>query len=406
MDGMRAAAHAGVPALGSGPIPEDQREIRFNVPAVQGAELEYLQQSVASGHMSSGGPFSRRVVSLLQAETGAEEVLLTTSCTTALEMSAMLLGLEPGDKVVVPAFTFSTTALAFAREGARIVFCDVEPRTLGLDPEHLATLLDDSVRAVIPVHYAGVPCDIEGIRRVLADRPDVAVIEDNAHGLFGRWRGLPLGSLGRSSTLSFHETKNFGCGEGGALVLNDARDVDRARILYEKGTNRRAFFLGQVDKYSWVDTGSSFGLADTLAAFLLGQLEQRDAVQQKRRLVYEHYDRVLAPLADELGFRTPWIPEDCQSAFHLYYVLLPDQATRDRVLATLNQHQVRAVFHYVPLHTSKAGRGFSAAATECPITVDVSGRLLRLPFHTGLTEQDRERVLETFLMAVGRERQA
>jgi dTDP-4-amino-4,6-dideoxygalactose transaminase len=377
-------------------------EIKFNVPTVQGDELSYVGQSVASGHMSSGGPFARRVGELLAAQGEAEEVLLTTSCTSALELAALLLDLRPGDTVIVPSFTFSTTALAFAREGARLLFCDIEPTTLGLDPGHLAQLLDDSVRAVVPVHYAGVACDMDGIRRVLADRPDVAVIEDNAHGLFGRWRGQPLGSLGRMSTLSFHETKNFGCGEGGALLLNEARDVDRARILYDKGTNRRAFFLGQVDKYSWVDTGSSFGLADTLAAFLLGQLERRDAVQARRRSIYDRYDRALAPVAATLGFRTPVIPDHCESAYHMYYLLLPDQATRDAVLEDMHDHRVRSTFHYVPLHSSRAGQEFAARATQCPVSTDISGRLLRLPFHTSLTDADCDRVAGSFVSALER----
>ena len=201
----------------------------------------------------------------------------------------MLLDLGPDDTVIVPSFTFTTSALAFARQGARILFCDIEPATLGVDPEHLAELLDDSVRAVVVVHYAGIACDVAGVRKVLADRPDIAVVEDAAHALFGRWAGEPLGSLGRMASLSFHETKNFVCGEGGALLLNDPRDVDRARVLYEKGTDRRAFFLGQVDKYSWRDTGSSFGMSDALAAYLTGQLEQAQTIQAKRRGVFERY---------------------------------------------------------------------------------------------------------------------
>jgi dTDP-4-amino-4,6-dideoxygalactose transaminase len=292
--------------------------------------------------------------------------------------------------------------LAFARQGARILFCDIEPRTLGLDPAHLATLLDDTVRAVVPVHYAGIACDVDGIRRVLADRPDVAVIEDNAHGLFGRWRGMPLGSLGRVATLSFHETKNFGCGEGGALLLNDCRDVDRARVVYDKGTNRRAFFLGQVDKYSWKDTGSSFGLSDTLAAFLLGQLEQHDTIQAKRRRVFERYQAALAPHADVLGFRLPVVPHDCDPAYHMFYVLLPDRETRDAVLDAMRARGVHATFHYVPLHSSEGGRRFAARPTECPTSTETSGRLLRLPFYNSLSDDELDRVVDGFLRALAR----
>ena len=230
-------------------------DIAFNRASVEGRELDYMRQSLEGGHTSSSGPFSKRAGAVIQEESGAEDVLLTTSCTAALEMSALLLDLQPGDSVIVPSYTFTSSALAFAREGAEILFCDIESETLGPDPKHVAELLDDTVRAIVVVHYGGIACDIDGIREVLKDRPDVAIIEDNAHGLFGRWRGQPLGSIGRFATLSFHETKNFVCGEGGALLLNEKRDLDRAWVLYDKGTDRKAFFQGQVDKYSWRDNG-------------------------------------------------------------------------------------------------------------------------------------------------------
>src|SRR5919106_1872243 len=268
--------------------------IRFNQPSLEGRELEYIRESVEKGHTSSSGPFGSRVRDLLKEETGSSDVLMTTSCTAALELAAMMLDLEPGDTVVVPSFTFVSTALAFARGGTRIIFCDIEPETLSIDPQHLASVMDDSVRAVVPVHYAGVAGDIDGLTDVLEQWKGVDIIEDNAHGLFGRWRGRPLGSLGRFAALSFHETKNFVCGEGGALLVNDQRDVDRAHVLYDKGTNRRAFLLGQVDKYSWIDTGSSFGLSDVLAAYLLAQLEERKAIQERRRAVHERYTALLA----------------------------------------------------------------------------------------------------------------
>ncbi|HEX5861658.1 MAG TPA: dTDP-4-amino-4,6-dideoxygalactose transaminase [Nocardioides sp.] len=374
----------------------DRPTIPFNRTEVEGRELDYMRESVEGGHTSTSGPFSRRVAEILQAETGAE-VLLTTSCTTALELSAMLLDLGPGDTVVVPSFTFTTSALAFARQGARILFCDIEPDTLGLDPNHLAELLDDTVKAVVIVHYAGVACDVAGIRKVLADRPDVALVEDAAHGLFGRWRGEPLGSLGRFASLSFHETKNFVCGEGGALLLNDSSDLPRARIHYDKGTDRQAFFLGQVDKYSWRDTGSSFGLSDTLAAYLLGQLEQAESIQARRRDVFEGYHKDLAGDAAELGYRLPVIPDDCDPAYHLFYVLMPDHDTRTRVMAMMREDGIQTTFHYVPLHDSDGGRRFSARPVECPVTTDLSGRLVRLPFFNGLTGEEQGRVVDSFL---------
>jgi dTDP-4-amino-4,6-dideoxygalactose transaminase len=378
----------------------DVQPIPFNKSCIEGSELDYIRQSVEGGHTSSSGPFAGRSAEVLRDWSGAQEVLLTTSCTSALELSALMLDLRPGDSVIVPSFTFTTTALAFARQGAKLIFCDIEPETLGLDPAHLESLVDDSVRAVVPVHYAGVACDIDGVRKALASRPDIAVIEDNAHGLFGRWHDRPLGSFGRFSTLSFHETKNIACGEGGALVLNDAADVDRARILYDKGTNRRAFFLGQVDKYSWKDTGSSFGLSDTLAAYLYAQLEQREAIQAKRRAVFERYQRALAPVAAQLGLRLPMVPEGAVPAYHMYYVLVKDRPTRDFVIAAMKDDAITPTFHYVPLHDSDAGRRFSAFRTDCPVTVDVSGRLLRLPFHNSLSERDTDRVVASFIAAL------
>jgi len=378
----------------------DLPEIRFNQASVEGGELDHVRRSIESGRTSSSGPFSAEVTELLRAETGAPEVLLTTSCTAALEMSALLLDLQPGDTVIVPSFTFTSSALAFAREGAEILFCDIEPETLGPDPRSVAALLDDSVRAVVLVHYGGIRCDVAGIREVLRDRPDVAIIEDNAHGLFGRWQGQPLGSLGRFATLSFHETKNFVCGEGGALVLNDPADIDRAWVVYDKGTDRRAFFRGQVDKYSWRDTGSSFGLSDTLAAYLLGQLEQRDAIQAKRRRVFERYHAALAPRADELGLRVPVVPDDCEPAYHLYHVILPDHPTRTRVMDVLRAEGIQTTFHYVPLHSAAAGKRFAARQTDCPVSTDVSDRLLRLPFHNALRPEDTDRVVDSLVRAL------
>jgi dTDP-4-amino-4,6-dideoxygalactose transaminase len=372
--------------------------IRFNVPSIEGNELVYLEQSLLDGHTSSSGPFSVRARAILQEDSGAEEVMLTTSCTAALELSALLLDLRPGDTVVVPSFTFSTSALAFASRGAELLFCDIETTTLGLDPQHLAELLDDSVRAVVVVHYAGVACDLDGIRKVLADRPEVVLIEDNAHGLFGRWKGRPLGSFGGFSSLSFHDTKNFTCGEGGALLVNDPAAVHRARILYDKGTNRRAFLLGQVDKYSWVDTGSSFGLSDLLAATLLAQLEKRVQIQAKRRRVHESYLAALAPYT-ELGVTLPSVPEGCDPAYHLFYVLMPDKSTRDDVMEKMRQEGINPTFHYVPLHSSTGGRRFAARENDCPVTTDISDRLMRLPFFNGLSDAQIERVVDSFTRA-------
>jgi dTDP-4-amino-4,6-dideoxygalactose transaminase len=382
------------------PDTADLQPIPFNRAAIEGREFEYMREAIESGHTAAGGAFAKKAAAFLTEYSGAADVLLTTSCTSALELSAMVLDLGPDDTVIVPSFTFTTTALAYARQGARLLFCDIEPQTLGLDPRHLATLLDESVRAVVVVHYAGVACDIEGVRRVLADRPDVALIEDNAHALYGTWRGERLGSIGRFAAQSFHETKNFVCGEGGALLLNDARDVDRARVLYDKGTNRRAFLLGQVDKYTWKDIGSSFGLADVLAAYLFGQLEQHDVIQAKRRAVHEAYTSALLPLAADHGFELPTVSPDRESAYHMFYLLLPTREQRNAVLEAMRASGITATFHYVPLHNSDAGRKFALRPTECPVTEDISGRLLRLPFYNALTDADVDRVVSAFVASV------
>jgi dTDP-4-amino-4,6-dideoxygalactose transaminase len=372
--------------------------IPFNKPSLEGSELDYMLEAVRMGHTASGGPFTGRVVDALAKELDATDVLLTSSCTDALEAAALLLDLGPGDVVIVPSFTFVSTALAFARTGARLRFADIEPETLGLDPRSVGSMLDERVRAVVPVHYAGVGCRINELRFVVAGT-SAEIVEDNAHGLFGTYCGRPLGSFGRCSTLSFHETKNFICGEGGALVLNNEADVERAHILLDKGTNRRQFLRGSVDKYTWVDTGSSFGMSDLLAAFLLGQLEMRDSTLAKRRTVAETYLRLLSPLEDELGFTCMRVPPDRSPAYHMFYVLMPTGAVRDFVLDALAASGIRATFHYVPLHSAPAAAGFADRTAACPVTDDISARLLRLPFYNSLSEGEIERIVEEFAAA-------
>jgi dTDP-4-amino-4,6-dideoxygalactose transaminase len=373
--------------------------IPFNKPSLEGNELLYMKRAVEGGHSAMSGPFSRLASDLLRDYFGARDVLLTTSCTDALEMAALLLDVQPGDTVIVPSFTFVSTALAFVRQGARVVFCDIEERTLGIDPEHLEDLIDGTVRAVVPVHYAGVGCDMAGIGRAL-EATSIEIVEDNAHGLFGQYRDQPLGTLGRFATLSFHETKNFICGEGGALILNDERDVDRAHVLYDKGTNRRSFMLGEVDKYSWQDIGSSFGLSDVLAAFLYGQFECRETILAKRRVIFERYQQMLEPVAAEYGLRLPIVPADRVQAYHMFYVLMPDRALRDHALEVMHERGVNATFHYVPLHSSPGGQKFSARRTECPVTDNISGRLLRMPFYNNLSSADAEQAVGALVSAL------
>jgi dTDP-4-amino-4,6-dideoxygalactose transaminase len=386
----------------TGDAVEPAVRIPFNRPSLQGREIELIRAAVEQGHTSAEGPFSAQVAGLLRDETEARDVLLTTSCTAALEMSALLLGIGPGDTVVVPSYGFVTTALAFARQGARILFCDIEERTLGLDPDCLDEIMDDSVRAVVPIHYAGVACDVDGILAVLERWPRADLVEDNAHGLFARYQGRPLGTFGRFSTLSFHETKNFICGEGGALVVNHDEDVQRAHVVYHKGTNRRDFLLGEVDKYTWQDTGSSFGLADVLAAYLYAQLERRQQILDKRKAAFDRYLRLLEPEADRRGFALPTVPADREQAYHMFHVMLPDADMRDRVLAGMRDRGVHATFHFVPLHSSPGGRRFAAREVACPVSDRVSARLLRLPFYTDLTEAEADEVVGAFLAALGR----
>jgi len=296
----------------------------------------------------------------------------------------------------VPSFTFVSTALAFAREGFGLVFADIEPIHLGLDAQHVASLIDNTTRAVVVVHYGGIAADLAGLQQAIGARP-IDLVEDNAHGLFATHAGRALGSFGRLATLSFHETKNFTCGEGGALIINDQRDIDRAHILLHKGTNRRAFMLGDVDKYSWHDLGSSFGLSEINAAFLVGQLEQREVILARRRAVFDGYHHLLRPHAGSLGLTLPDVPEADVPGYHLYYVLLPDRPMRDRVLAGMRAAGVMATFHYVPLHSAPGGLRFASRRTACPVTDNVSGRLIRLPFHNAMGDADVERVAETFL---------
>jgi dTDP-4-amino-4,6-dideoxygalactose transaminase len=374
--------------------------IPFNRPSIEGRELQHIQEAVSQGVTSADGPFSQQVAEILRADVGAAAVLLTTSCTAALEMTALLLDVGPGDTVVVPSFGFVSTALAYVRQGARVRFCDIDPVTLGLDPTHLGELVDETTRAVVPIHYNGVGCDLDAIAEALAPWPRAELVEDNAHGLFGRYRDRPLGSVGRFATLSFHETKNFICGEGGALVVNRPEDVARAHVVYHKGTDRTAFLMGQVDKYSWQDTGSSFGLSDVLAAYLLGQLEQREAVLGRRRAIYERYQAALAPHADALGLTLPQVPPDRVQGYHMAYVLLPDRAARDHALVAMREVGVNGTFHYVPLHSSPHGRRVADRPASCPVTDDVSGRLLRLPFFTRLTDDDVDRAVAALVGAL------
>ncbi len=374
--------------------------IPFNRFSIQGNELSYMSEATASGHLAAKGPFTDKVVGLLQEELSASHILLTTSCTSALELSAMFLDLTPQDNVVLPSFTFVSTALAFARTGVELRFADIEPTTLGIDPESASDLVDSSTRAIVPVHYAGISADLDGLLQLVATFANLSMIEDNAHGLYGSAPRGPLGSFGRFSTLSFHETKNFSCGEGGALVINREEDVARAHVLYDKGTNREAFLTGAVESYSWMDLGSSFGMSDLLAAFLLGQLEQRPQVMARRKAIHDRYFESLSPLQETLGFRLPVIPDDSEPAYHIVYFLISDAERRTAVLRLLAESGIAAVFHYQPLHNSPGAMPWISRSFNCPVTESVSRRIVRLPFYASLTNSEIDRVVEALIGAL------
>jgi dTDP-4-amino-4,6-dideoxygalactose transaminase len=367
--------------------------IPFNRPALAGRELDYIKDAIASRHIAGDGAFTRRAEAVLQELLGSPRVLLTTSCTHALEMAALLLDTGPGDEIVGPSFTFVSTFNAFVLRGARPAFADVRPDTLNVDPASIARAITPRTRAIVVVHYAGVACDMDAIMAIAAAH-GLPVVEDNAHGLLGSFGGRPLGSFGALSTLSFHETKNLTCGEGGALVLNDASLAGRAEILREKGTDRSRFFRGEIDKYSWRDIGSSYVPSDILAAFLCAQLERRDAIQAARRARWDAYRDALAPWAAAHAVAMPTVPDGCDHSAHLFYLLLPTAAARDACLAHLHRAQINGIFHYLPLHLSEMGRKFGGREGDCPVTEDVSARLVRLPLSAGLTDDEQQRTID------------
>ena len=366
--------------------------IPFNRPTSVGKETAYLQEALKINHLSGDGQFTKKSNILLEETLGVPKALLTTSCTHALEMSALLLDLKEGDEVIVPSFTFVSTINAFVLRGARPVFSDVRPDTLNLDESRLEALITPRTRAIVVVHYAGVGCEMDAIMEI-ANRHSLPVIEDNAHGLFGKYKGKYLGTFGVMATQSFHETKNFTSGEGGALLINDGKYIEDAEILREKGTNRSRFFRGQVDKYTWVNVGSSYLPSDLLAAFLLAQLEEREQIQSARQRIWETYYRELGDWAEENNVTMPFVPAHCEQTYHMFYLLFPNLERRQAAIAHLKERGIMAVFHYMPLHLSPMGEKYGGKTDDCPVTERISDQLLRLPFYTNLTGDEQRDVI-------------
>jgi len=373
--------------------------IPFNKPFIAGKELYYVAQAVTSGRIAADGAFTKKCCQLFEERFGIQKVLMTPSCTAALEMAAMLCDLRPGDEVILPSFTFVSTANAFVQLGAKPVFVDIRPDTLNLDEELIEGAITPHTKAIFPVHYAGVSCAMERIMTI-ATRHHLLVVEDAAQGVNAFYDGRALGTIGQLGTYSFHDTKNYVSGEGGALCINTPEMVERAEIIRDKGTNRSQFFRGEVDKYTWVDVGSSYVPSEICCAFLYAQLEMLDAISARRRTIYERYFQYLQPLETQGLLRLPRIPEVCTSNYHIFYILLSDMQTRDALMASLKQHGIQAVFHYIPLHSSPMGQKFGYREGDLPVTEDLSGRLLRLPLYCDITEEEQVRVVQhitTFL---------
>jgi dTDP-4-amino-4,6-dideoxygalactose transaminase len=357
--------------------------VPFNKPRVGGREYDYVRQAVENLHLSGGGPFTRRCHDWLLAQTGAHRAFLTTSCTAALEMATLLAGLDRGDEVIMPSFTFVSTANAVVLRGATPVFVDVRPDTLNIDETQIEAAITPRTRALMVVHYAGVACEMTVIGQ-LAARHNLLVIEDAAQAVLSTYQGRPLGSFGDAAAISFHETKNVVAGEGGALLVNAEAWAARAEILWEKGTNRSRFFRGEIDKYTWVDVGSSFLPGEIVAAFLYAQLEEARSITADRLRVWHHYHARLAPLEADGRLRRPVIPADCAHNAHMYYVLLPDGLQRTKLLADLKAAGIDAVFHYVPLHLAPAGRRYCRVNSPLRVTERAGETLVRLPIWPSL----------------------
>lgn len=369
--------------------------IPFNKPYMTGKELFYIAEAHFNSMLAGDGPFTKRCHGWLEAHTGSEKALLTHSCTAALEMAAILLDIQPGDEVIMPSYTFVSTANAFVLRGGVPVFVDIRPDTLNIDETLIEAAITPRTKAIVPVHYAGVACEMDTIMDI-ARRHKLMVIEDAAQGIMSSYKGRPLGSIGHLGCLSFHETKNIISGEGGALLINDISLAHRAEIIREKGTNRSEFFRGQVDKYTWGDVGSSYLPGELIAAFLWAQMEAAEEITHRRLTLWNTYHQAFASLEHEGLVRRPIVPHGCSHNAHMYYLLLSDLATRSAFIDHMRQKEIATVFHYVPLHSSPAGERFGRAHGDLSVTLDLADRLVRLPLWVGLEEQVEPVIAEVF----------
>jgi dTDP-4-amino-4,6-dideoxygalactose transaminase len=373
--------------------------IPFNKPYMTGKELFYIAEAHFNSMLAGDGPFTKRCHSWIENRTGARRALLTHSCTAALEMAALLLDIQPGDEIIMPSYTFVSTANAFVLRGGVPVFVDIREDTLNMDERLIEDAINPRTRAIIPVHYAGIACEMDTIISI-AKRHNLKVVEDAAQGVMASYKGRALGSIGDLGTYSFHETKNVISGEGGALLVNDVALAERAEIIREKGTDRSQFFRGEVDKYTWQEPGSSYLPGELIAAFLWAQLEEADRITQERTAVWQRYHDLLKPMEAEGLLRRPVVPESCQHNAHMYYFLLQPEIDRQNVLTELKRNGISAVFHYVPLHSSPAGERYGRAHGSLQITDTLSERVIRLPLWVGLTEQLQQTIIEVLKTAV------
>ena len=369
------------------------QKIPFNEPEISDDDCMHLSSAIANRHSSGNGIFTQQVENIISQSLASLRTLLTTSCTHALEMSALLANLQPGDEVIVPSYTFVSTASAFALYGARPVFVDSRSDTLNIDASKIEAAITSKTRAICVVHYGGVACEMEQIQDI-ASKHKLMLIEDNAHGLFAKYKGKYLGTFGALATQSFHETKNIICGEGGALIINDESMVERAEILREKGTNRSRFLRGQVDKYTWVDIGSSWVMSDLLAAILYGQLQRADEINSRRVKIWNQYHSGLASWAEKFCVTTPFVPEGCEHVGHVYHLRFEKHEQRTKFIATLKDQQINCVFHYQALNTSPVGQGFGGYVGQCPVAEHASDCLVRLPLFNSMTDEQQNRVIE------------